>query len=129
MKAKSPSRLGRRGERFVAKLLFQFRVVRSKPAARRLCEERMVLFRARSQTAAVSEARRRGKAAQHSYKNVLGEPVHFEFVGILDLLELGGECERDEVWYRLVERLRPLERRRKLLPTEASLHAGQRTRA
>ena len=89
----------------------------------------MIVFRARGPRAALLEAKRRGKDAQHSWKNNWGEPVHFEFVGILDLLELGPECEKDEVWYEIVERVRPMERRRKLLPSEKSLNALRWARA
>ncbi len=110
--------------RYCAKLLFQFRVVvNGDSRARRLCEERMLVFRAASPRLALAEAKRRGRAAQHRYRNNAGEAVHFEFVGILDLLQLGVECEADEVWYDLVERVRPMERRHAILPKEDALNA------
>ena len=128
--AKAPARRrSRAGERFVAKLLFQFRVVVPKPAVRRLCEERMIVFQAKSPAAALVEAKKRGRAAEFSYRNDFGDPVHFEFVGVLDLLELGIECGEDEVWYDIVERVKPMERRRKILPSEKSLGIGRRPRA
>jgi hypothetical protein len=55
--------------------------------------------------------------------------VHFEFVGVLDLLELGVECDADEVWYDIVERVRPMERRHAILPKENDLSALRRARA
>jgi uncharacterized protein DUF4288 len=110
--------------RYAAKLLFQFRVVVNGDAGvRRLCEERMIVFRAASAGLALAKAKRRGRAAQHRYKNKAGDTVHFEFVGILDLLALGMECEADEVWYDLVERVRPMERRHAILPKENDLSA------
>lgn len=109
-------------DRWAAKLLFQFRVVADGRAAqRRVCEERTIVFRAVSAKDALSLARRRGKSAQFRYRNDAGSPVRFEFVGVLDLLHLGLECQRDEVWYEIRQRLRPMERRKTLLPPERAL--------
>jgi uncharacterized protein DUF4288 len=116
-----------RSARYAAKLLFQFRVVSAKPAVRRLCEERIIVFRAKGRAAALAEAKRRGRVGEHAYRNNLGQPVYFELVGILDLLELGSEYRQDEVWYDLVERVRPMERRREIVPSEASLRAMRRS--
>ena len=85
----------------------------------------MIVFRAKGGRAALAEAKRRGRGAQHRYKNGYGDPVYFELVGVLDLLELGIECEKDEVWYRLVERVKPMERRTRILPQEKNLSAIQ----
>jgi hypothetical protein len=41
----------------------------------------------------------------------------------MDLLCLGSECEADEVWYEIRERLLPMERRDKLIPKEGELNA------
>jgi hypothetical protein len=49
--------------------------------------------------------------------------VRFEFVGVLDLLELGLECEADEVWYDTRQMLTPMERRESLIPPERELSA------
>ena len=89
----------------------------------RLCEERIILLSANSGRAALKKAKERGKAAQHSYKNDDGTAVHFEFVGILDLLHLGVECEPDEVWYCITQRKLPKERASEILPPEESLNA------
>ncbi len=103
--------------RFAAKLLFQFRVMKGgKANVRRLCEERIVVFRAEDQSRAIVEARRRGRAANFRYRGAYGDRVHFEFVGLLDLLELGVECEPDEAWYDLGWRVRPMERRQTIMP-------------
>lgn len=104
-------------QRYAAKLLFQFRVMTDgKPNARRLCEERIILIEALDGKAALKEAKRRGRAERHRYINANGDPVVFEFVGIMKLLCLGNEYEDGEVWYELTERLRPMERRNKILP-------------
>ena len=111
-------------KRYSALLLFQFRVmVRGDPGKRRLCEERIVHFKARSAQRALAIAKRRGKTAQHWYVNDEGYRVYFEFIGVMDLRYLGPECERDEVWYDLVQRVLPMERRRDWIPRERDLDA------
>jgi len=110
--------------RFAAKLLFQFRVmVDGSPGVRRTCEERIVTFPATHGQAALREAKRRGRAAQHRYKNNEGNPVHFDFVGVLELLRLDPACDGDEVWYEITDRVRPMERRASIIPAESQLSA------
>jgi hypothetical protein len=110
--------------RYSARLLFQFRVVVDGDAGKkRLCEERIITFTAVGARAALREAKRRGRAARYSYKNSQGSPVYFEFVGVLELLCLDPECDADEVWYHIVERLTPMERRATLIPPEHQLNA------
>jgi hypothetical protein len=110
--------------RYSARLLFQFRViVDGDDGKRRLCEERIITFTAPPARAALREAKKRGRAARHSFKNAKGCPVRFEFVGVLELLCLDPECEADEVWYHIVERLTPMERRSTLIPPESQLNA------
>ena len=56
--------------RYSAKLLFQYRVmVDGSAGTRRLCEERIITFPSPYGKAALREAKRRGRAAQHRYKN------------------------------------------------------------
>jgi len=115
---------GRETRRYSARLLFQFRVVLNGDAGkRRLCEERIITFTAPQARAALSEAKRRGRAAQHTYTNCNGCPVHFEFVGLVELLCLDPQCDADEVWYHIVERVTPMERRASLIPPEDQLNA------
>ncbi len=107
-----------------AKLLFEFCVlVSSKASDMRLCEERLVLVNAPTARHALKQATAQGKASQYQYKNGDGNPVRFRFVGVLDLCHLGGECEPNEVWYELRHRLRPMERRRTLIPKAGDLSA------
>jgi hypothetical protein len=111
-------------KRYAAKLMFQFRVVvGGESSKRRTCEDRIILIRAKSATSALLAAKRHGRKSEHSYSNDEGNPVHFEFVGVMDLLELGLECAEDEVWYEIVDRLCPSERRSKLIPPEWKLNA------
>jgi hypothetical protein len=111
-------------KRYAAKLLFQFRVVVGGSSnARRLCEERIITFRAIHGRAALREARRRGRVARHTYKNGEGNPVHFELVGVLELRCLDPCCDADEVWWEMRWRDRPMERRAKLIPRASALEA------
>jgi hypothetical protein len=113
-----------RTARYSAKLLFQYRVmVDGSAGIRRLCEERIITFPSSYGRAALREAKRRGRAAQHSYTNIKGSPVHFEFVGVMELICAESACEADEVWYEMRERVRPMERRGRFIPPESQLHA------
>lgn len=110
--------------RFAAKLLFQFRVEdESGSNTMRLCEERILVLHAADARDALAQARRRGEAGQNRYANDEGATVHFEFVGVLDLLHLGSECEEDEVWYNIVRRKLPMERAGEIVPAEDQLNA------
>lgn len=110
--------------RYSAKLLFQFRVMIGGSAGkRRLCEERIITFAARHARAALQMARQSGRAAEHSYKNNDENRVHFEFIGIVELICLEPACGTEEVWYEITERIRPMERRSVLLPPESKLLA------
>src|SRR6266446_5390104 len=110
-------------KRYAAKLLFQFRVIVSGDSGkRRLCEERIVLMKTVSGKAALSVAKRKGREGQHSYENSDGNLVRFEFIGVIELRCLDA-CDKDEVWYELVERVLPFERRAKLIKPESALEA------
>lgn len=110
--------------RYAAKLLFQFRVVvDGDDGVMRTCEERILVLRASSARKALAMAKRRGREARKRWWNEAGDPVHFEFVGVLDLLHLGEECDEDEVWYDIVRRKQPMERAAELVPAEAELCA------
>ena len=108
--------------RYAAMLLFQFRVVTAGVSnKRRICEKRLILLTAPDGKAALRAAKRRGREAQHNYLNGDGGRVRFEFVGVLDLLHLGLECEPDEVYYQILRLQEPMERRGQLLPPESRL--------
>lgn len=110
--------------RYGAKLLFQFRVtVDGSAGVRRLCEERIINFEATDARAALKEAKKRGRAAQHAYRNNHGNPVFFQFLGVMELLCLDIGGDEGEVWYDIVERVQPKERLRKLIPPESQLNA------
>lgn len=113
---------------FSASLLFQYRVIlKGRSSVRRICEERIVLFKAQGARTAVAAANRIGSKGSHSYTNDEGNLVHFEFIGVQDIMHLGVECEPGLVWYTIRERLRPMERRAKLVlsPQEQLLRASR----
>jgi len=111
-------------KRFAAMLLFQFRVViKDGSGKRRLCEKRIINFLARNSVEALKVAELRGHASQYSYKNSEGNPVFFEFVGVLDLQCLTPACESDEVWFDIVQMLMPMERKKSLISPVGELNA------
>ena len=98
-------------------------MVDGSPGIRRTCEERIIALSATDGHAALREAKRRGRTAQYRYKNSDDNPVHFEFVGVLELLRLDPACESGEVWYDIIERVRPMERKASIIPLESWLSA------
>ena len=115
--------------RFAALLLFQFRVVvGGRSVARRRCELRMINLGSRDAKSALAKATKHGRAEHFSYRNVNGDPVYFEFVGVLDMIALGSECGPDEVWYDIIQLHKPMERRKQLVPPARRLAAFSSTR-
>ena len=112
------------GGLYSATLFFEFCVfVSGKPGDRRTCEKRIVLLEAPSARAALRQAQAQGRAAQYRYKNSDRNPVHFRFIGVTDLCHLGIECEPNEVWYAIGDRLRPMERKATFVPKPEKLSA------
>lgn len=111
--------------RYSARLLFQFRadLGNGRSDTMRRCEERIIVLSARNANSALRKAKSYGKGAELVFEAVAGNPIYFEFVGVMDLLELGPECGPEEVWYDIVTRKLPFERRDALLPKESELNA------
>lgn len=110
--------------KYAAKLLFQYRVVIDGDSnKKRTSEELIVTLSEKSAKAALQKAKTRGKGAQHNYINDDGNSVYFEFVGVVELLHLGIECEDDEVWYEIKDYLTPMECKDKFIPPENTLSA------
>ena len=112
-------------KRYSAKLLFQYcDKANNKPTGKkRLCEERVITFTARSAKHALSIAKKKGTAAQYNFKTIYKTTNHFEFIGVMELLCLDYKCKEDEVWYDLRVLLEPMERKSKLIPPENELEA------
>ena len=112
-------------KRYSAMLLFQYRadLGYGKSNIMRTCEERLIVLLARSAKSALTKAKAHGNKAEFKGENEDGYPLYFEFVGVTDLLEIGVECETDEVWYDISTRKQPMERKEKLIPQESELNA------
>jgi len=111
-------------QRYSAKLLFQYRPdLKGEADVMRRCEERLIVISARNAASALRKAKAHGKGAEFEATAEAGNSVYFEFVGVMDLLEIGIECEPDEVWYDIYVRKLPMERRDKLIPPEGKLNA------
>jgi hypothetical protein len=112
--------------RYDAKLLFQTRIV---PEAhdrrqRRGCEERVFVIVAPSARVALARALRRGRDLRHDYTNCEGKPVHYEFIGVMQLLRIDYsfyQARRSLAGVYL--RKTPMERRANLIPAHDQLDA------
>ena len=109
--------------RFAAKLLFQYRVGKQAESKFRICEERIVVLSKGTPESAYAEATRIGEKSCTTFVNDEGTPVAIEFIGVVDMMNLGLESEPNEVWYEIKTMLRPMERRNKLIPPKESLSA------
>jgi len=115
--------------RYAAKLLFQFQVDADRQTRRQTFEERIVLVDAESATEAYRTAKRRGNDGKFRYQNNAGQTVKFKFVGVMDLLQLGPECETDEVWYDIIDRNWTPGLKKKLIPRRTKLAAFREERS
>ncbi len=108
--------------RYSALLFFQYRVdIGGVSNKRRTCEKRIITFSSSRPHKAYEIAEKRGKASNYSYENNDENTVYFEFVGVMDLLKLGVECDDDEVWYEIREYVSPMERKKGLIPRRREL--------
>lgn len=115
-------------EKYSVKLLFQYRITDpDKVRAFRLCEERIICFKTTNHPAALKRSKNIGKESEYVFTNADGCLVLFEYIGIVDLIHLGIECETDEVWYELNVKLRPKERSSKLIRSDRTLLKKLRT--
>ncbi len=117
--------LERPGQFYSAKLLFQYRiVVGGKSDVRRVCEERVVLLRVRSEREALARCVRWGKGEHHTELRP-GRRINYEFLGVTGLnTSFFSEVEDPtEVWYEFSIKPRPSERRHKLIPPLRGLDA------
>ena len=89
----------------------------------RICEERLIVITARDAKSALRKAKAHGKKAEYDGTSEAGNPVYCEFVGVMELLKLGIECEPEEVWYDIYTRKLPMERKHRFIPPEDKLNA------
>ena len=111
-------------KRYVATLLYQYAAVDpSRRVERRLCEESMIVVRARSAREALRLSKQHARRRQYTVVTSDGDRLEFELIGVRDLLQLGIECQPEEVWCDTFELVRPMERRAKIIPPEGRLNA------
>jgi Domain of unknown function (DUF4288) len=125
MLRKGSSDTEERMQNYSAKLLFQFRVESNGESdTMRTCEVRFISFNAASATAAMRFANRCGRRSELKYPNSYGGIIHIEFVGIMDMLQRGSECDDTDCevfWYDITVLKTPMERKAKLIPEKAEL--------
>jgi len=107
--------------KFAACLLFQFKTVTNGNVnKKRICEERIYHINAISADEAYLKAKQTGKDEEFSYQD--GDKfISFEFIGTVDLIELSNFDEKNHVWSRFVEKLYPMERKDKIIPSKEKL--------
>ena len=109
---------------YPAKLLFQYRRKHGRRISKRcLCEERIVTFKSPHPEAALATAKRLGRDSEHDYAAADGGHIYFEFLGIIDLIDVSIGSDEGEVWFEFYERLTPRKRLSKLIPKESELTA------
>jgi hypothetical protein len=92
-------------------------------------EERIIGFRASSAEEAYAISAKKGREGRYKFKNDDGVTVHFEFVGVLDLMHLGVEADEDEVWYEFRRMKCPMSRKGSIVPSRFDLPAFKYERA
>ena len=86
-------------------------------------EQRIILITAQNAQTALKKANTRGASGESSFVNDDGNHVFIEFIGVLDLMHLGIECEEDTVWYEIKTMADPMSRKKKLIPSTDGLSA------
>ncbi len=125
MRKKQATLVNGPGTLYAAKLLFQWRVIAGrKQYKRRVCEERVILMRARNPREALKRAKQYG-ATECYTDHREGRKIFFEFIGVVDMDDMATEFADGpaEVWYELREMLQPKERRGRLLVPERHMRA------
>ena len=111
-------------KRFSAKLLFQYRVEIEGDSGRfRTVEERIVTTHSPDARSALETFKHAAHEDESSYLNDEGNRVYIEFVGIVDMMELGLVCGESDVWYDIRTMLTPMERKAQLIPDESVMLA------
>lgn len=122
-------------KKFAAKLLWQFRSQKNETSKKmRVVEEQIIVFSSVNADKAYIKAQKHGESSQ--YVSVLDSrrkiDVHYEFIGVVDLIELDDWDDDEaiqEVWSELSDKLTPMERRDKLIPPKEKVrvfHTGNK---
>jgi hypothetical protein len=84
----------------------------------------MITFCAKAPTDALRYAKKYGAESEYSYKNHEHHTVYFQFIGVLDILELAIECDKVTMWYDIVEMNNPMERKHSIIPSDEELYCS-----
>ncbi len=107
--------------KFAALLLFQFKTTTNDIInKKRICEERIYHIHTTSSDNAYLKANQIGKEEEFSYSDE-EKLIDFEFIGIIDLIELLEIEDKNLVWSRFQEKVYPMERKSKLIPKKEKL--------
>jgi len=107
--------------KFAVCLLFQFKVInKGKVNKKRICEEKIYHIISNSANEAYKKALSIGKDEEFNFKEKQ-KNIFYEFVGIIEMIELVELDEKNVVWSRFVEKLLPLERKAKIIPPKNKL--------
>jgi len=111
-------------KRYSALLLFQFRadLGNDKSDIMRRCEYRIITVPARNAESALNKAMVHGEKSEFDGQAEAGNPLLFEFIGVVELLEMDA-YDPEEVWFDLRTLKLPMERRDKLIPPKNKLTA------
>ncbi len=90
---------------YSARLLHVAIVGDKRPRRRQLCDETVILFRARNDADAFKSALRLGHSREHQYQNNRGEIVRWVFAEIVAMAHLGNVVDGIEVASRLHDRV------------------------
>jgi hypothetical protein len=113
--------------RLACKLLFQFRVIiGNSSGVFRKCEERYICINDIEKDIdnvndAIEKVFSYARKMNRTYVNPAGNKVHFEFVGVLDFILLGVECDDIEFWYDYTVRKLPMENKKNSVMNKSDL--------
>ncbi len=106
--------------RYAAWILFQFRVEENGISnKRRICEEKIYHIKAQNPNDAYNKGVKIGKEEEFCYEEQ-SKIVYYEFIGIIDLIELFEIEDKNVVWDRFIEKIQPMENRDKIIPPPKS---------
>jgi hypothetical protein len=109
--------------RLACKLLFQFRVIiGNSSGVFRKCEERYICINdIENVNDAIEKIFSYARKANRNYINPAGNKVYVEFVGVLDFILLGAECDDIEFWYDYTVRKLPMENKKNSVMNKSDL--------
>lgn len=85
--------------RYAARIIHQFKSKILDMKSRKKCVITTIVFEANNGRTAIQTAKRIGKKMAVNYKNTDRDRISYTFLGIIDIMQLGDECEVYEVWY------------------------------